>query len=178
MSGAVETGNKLLVNTGLMSFHGAPRDRFSRLRRSIYKDDNQFLVEPGLDWEAGDELFFAPTNHQWEHGEYRTITAVDDITGIVTVDSPFEWYHFGQEESTGAEFNGLDMRGEVRLLTRNVKIVGAATNDKWGGNILTMDRMEFDGTFRIATTQFDNVEVSGCSQENTYHAAVRFESTG
>lgn len=44
------------------------------------------------------------------------------------------------------------MRGEVRLLTRNVKIVGEATNDKWGGNVLTMDRMEFDGSFRVATT--------------------------
>lgn len=178
MSGAVETGNKLIVNTGLMSFHGAPRDRFSRLRRSIYKDERQVLVEEGLDWEMGDELFFATTNHQWEHGEYRTVEAYDEVNGIVTVSEPFDFYHFGQEDSTSADFNGLDMRGEVRLLTRNVKIVGEATNDKWGGNVLTMDRMEFDGSFRAATTQLDNVEISGCSQENTFHAAVRFESTG
>lgn len=178
MSGAVETGNKLLVNTGLMSFHGKPRDRFSRLRRSIFKDNDQVLVETGLDWMVGDELFFATTNHQWEQSEYRTITAYDDVNGIITVDTPFEFYHFGQEDSTAADFNGLDMRGEVRLLTRNVKIVGEATNDKWGGNVLTMDRMEFDGSMRIATTQFDNIEISGCSQENTFHAAVRFESTG
>ena len=95
MSGAVETGNKLLVNTGLMSFHGLARDRFSRLRRSIYKDNDQILVEEGLDWVVGDELFFATTNHQWEHSEYRTITAYDDVNGIVTVDSPFNFYHFG-----------------------------------------------------------------------------------
>ena len=38
--------------------------------------------------------------------------------------------------------------------------------------------MEFDGTFRKGTTQLDNVEVSQCSQENTYNAAIRFESTG
>ena len=44
------------------------------------------------------------------------------------------------------------MRGEVRLLTRNIKIVGAPNKDNWGGNILTSDRMEFDGTARYATT--------------------------
>lgn len=178
MSGAIETGNKLILNTGLLSFHGAPRDRFSRLRRSVYKDDSQVLVEAGLDWVAGDELFFATTNHQWTHGEYRTVAAYDDVNGILTVSPAFDFYHFGQEDSTADDFNGLDMRGEVRLLTRNVKIVGQETNDKWGGNVLTMDRLEFDGSMRVATTQLDNVEVSGCSQENTFHAALRFESTG
>lgn len=72
----------------------------------------------------------------------------------------------------------MDTRGEVRLLTRNIKIVGHDEGDKWGGNIFTHDRMEFDGTIRMGTTQLNYVEVAKCSQENTWNAAIRFESTG
>lgn len=43
---------------------------------------------------------------------------------------------------------------------------------------MTTDRMEFDGTTRMGTTQLNYVEVTKCSQENTYNAAIRFESTG
>ena len=38
--------------------------------------------------------------------------------------------------------------------------------------------MEFDGTIRMGTTQLSYVEVAQCSQENTWNAAIRFESTG
>ena len=97
---------------------------------------------------------------------------------MLIVREAFSFYHFGQEDSTAGDYNGVDTRGEVRLLTRNVKVVGHDDGDNWGGNVLTTDRMEFDGTVRLGTTQFDSVEVSKCSQENTYNAAIRFESTG
>lgn len=105
------------------------------------------------------------------------MTAYNAATGELTIDSPFEYYHFGQDDNP-ADYYGVDTRGEVRLLTRNVKIIGNDEGDKWGGNILTTDRMEFDGTIRMGTTQLDNVEVAKCSQENTFNAAIRFESTG
>jgi len=71
------------------------------------------------------------------------------------------------------------MRGEVRLLNRNVRVVGNNdSGENWGCNILTLDRTEFDGTVRQSTTKFDNVEVTQCSQENTFKAAIRFENTG
>jgi len=39
------------------------------------------------------------------------------------------------------------MRGEVRLLNRNIRIQGEDI-DGWGCTILTNDRMEGDGSFR------------------------------
>lgn len=167
----------MIFNTGFVSMHGKARSRFSRLRLDVYKGSSVAVVESGLDWVAGDELYFAPTNHQWRHSEYKTVTAYNAETGELAIDSPFDFYHFGQEDNP-ADYYGVDTRGEVRLLTRNVKIVGNDEGDKWGGNILTTDRMEFDGTIRMGTTQLDNVEVAKCSQENTFNAAIRFESTG
>jgi len=86
-------------------------------------------------------------------------------TGLLVVDPPFEFYHFGATKDHKLEFNGLDQRGEVRLLNRNIRIVGAQENDeeKWGCNILTTDHIDFDGKQRKGYTKFDNVEVSQCS---------------
>ena len=77
MSGAIEAGNKLIANTGKIAFYGKQRSNGSRLRESVYSDENSAIVEPGLDWGPGDELYFAPTNMQWGHSEYHTIAAYD-----------------------------------------------------------------------------------------------------
>ena len=66
------------------------------------------------------------------------------------------------------------MRGEVILLTRNVKVVGEDA-DGWGGQILITDMFESSGTWRKGSIVFDNVEVENCSQRNTFKAAIRFE---
>jgi hypothetical protein len=61
MSGAVEAGNKVLVNVGKVEFYGKERSRWSRLLATVNKNDREATVEAGLDWAAGDQLYFAPT---------------------------------------------------------------------------------------------------------------------
>jgi len=68
------------------------------------------------------------------------------------------------------------MRGEVVLLSRNVRIIGN-DSDSWGGQIVVSDSLEMDGTFREAQLMMDNVELYNCSQRNTQKAAIRFELT-
>jgi len=65
MTGALEAGNKLLANTGLISMHGEGRSRWSRLRAVAEKGDTSALVEPFLDWKAGDRVYLAPTAMQF-----------------------------------------------------------------------------------------------------------------
>lgn len=70
------------------------------------------------------------------------------------------------------------MRGEVVLLTRNVRIV-AEDIESWGGQIVTSDTQEiYDDEIitRRGTTVIDNVEIFNCSQIDTFKAALRFES--
>ena len=95
MSGSVITGNKVIYNTGTLSMHGLPRDRHSRMRMSVYKDNTMALVDSGLDWVAGEKVYFAPTNHQWTHSEYKTIESYNMDTGELVLTTPFEFYHFG-----------------------------------------------------------------------------------
>jgi len=67
------------------------------------------------------------------------------------------------------------MRGEVLLLTRNV-VIDAEDIESWGGQVVTSDTIEFDGTFRFGSTVMDSVEIFNCSQIDTFNAALRFES--
>lgn len=83
-------------------------------------------------------------------------------------------YHWGAAESTAAKYNQVDMRGEVMLLTRNIKIVGEDV-EAWGGQIVTSSIIEPDLSYRHGQLIMDNVEVYNCSQADTAKAAVRFE---
>jgi hypothetical protein len=76
--------------------------------------------------------------------------------------------------STADNYNGVDMRGEVVLLTRNVKVIGDDT-DSWGGQIVVSDNIEDSGVKRSGQLTMDHVEVYNCSQMNTFRSAIRFE---
>lgn len=81
--------------------------------------------------------------------------------------------------SSADKYNGVDIRGEVLLLSRNVRVVGEDIWS-WGGQIVTTDLMEFDTNTmelvpRYGQLLMDNVEVYNCSQIDTMRAAVRFE---
>ena len=55
------------------------------------------------------------------------IASYDPSTGIAVVDQKLSFYHWGDAVSTGPSYNGLDMRAEVVLLSRNVVIRGTDT---------------------------------------------------
>jgi hypothetical protein len=73
-----------------------------------------------------------------------TIESYDPITGVVTLTEPLKYYHWGKISSTEETHSGVDMRGEVVLLTRNVRVVGDDT-DSWGANFVTSDSIETSG---------------------------------
>ena len=112
---------------------------------------------------------------QMDHFDYRTIMSYDINTGVIELNKPLQFYHWGRARSTADEYNGVDMRGEVVLLSRNVRVVGNDT-DSWGGQILVSDNLEFSGVQRHGQMILDSVEVYNCSQRNTFMSAIRFEN--
>lgn len=87
-------------------------------------------------------------------------------------------YHWGQAADPSPDFNGIDIRGEVVLLTRSVKIVGEDV-ESWGGHVLTGDTVELEGTevkMRTGHMILDHVEVHNNSQIDTMNSAIRFEN--
>jgi len=182
MPGSVEAGNKMIVNVGTVKMIGQPRSRQSVLTAVANKGSSSVTVEPGLDWVAGDKIGFAPTATQWTHYESAVIASYDIATGAITLTAPLQYYHFGAAASTGTNYQGLDMRGEVVLLTRNIKIRGdvTPTND-WHGHMLTMDSFQFDMNGNqinyYGKTTLKDVAFEKMGQLNNFKAAIRFENS-
>jgi cell migration-inducing and hyaluronan-binding protein len=148
------------------------------LQAPAFKDTTEIQVETLLDWVAGDRIALAPTSYKYEAGEDVIISSYDRETGIATLETPLVWYHWGQSTSTANDFNGLDMRGEVVLLSRNIVVAGEDV-ESWGGRVITGDSMEFSNgeiVFKYGQTLMDNVEIYNCSQQDSYDAAIGWNS--
>ena len=92
---AVEAGNKILANVGLISIYGAPKISRTRLTQTVNAKSNTIYVEGGLDWVAGNMIGLAPTTMNWFETDYAIITSYDNTTGLVVLDRQLTYYHWG-----------------------------------------------------------------------------------
>ncbi len=81
---------------------------------------------------VGDEIVLASTDFDPRQAERRTIAAISGNT--ITLDKKLDYMHFGK-----ITFD-VDERGEVGLLTRNIKIQASedAAQSYFGGHIMAM----------------------------------------
>ena len=172
-SASVPTSNKNLIVTGKLNMYGTPRTRMTRLLQSAYPNQNTLLVEPGLDYVNGDQLGLPATNVVVYSSETVTVESYDANSGLVTLTEPLKGYHFGQTESTGEDYSGVDMRGEVLLLTSNVNVTANTDSTSmtrnypkpFGCQIIVADFFEpLDFKYRYGEIELDNIAVYGCSQ--------------
>jgi len=106
--------------------------KMTRLTKPAVAGDTTITIDKkNVDLKEGDRIALAPTSVTYNEGETRNVASYDASTGVVTLDEALKWYHFGAEESTANLYNGVDMRGEVLSLSRNIKIIGTEVDD-WG----------------------------------------------
>jgi hypothetical protein len=145
------------------------------------KGDLEITLAADLDLAPGDRIGIAPTSYDLKAAEEATVASYDLSSGVCKVKEALKYYHYGAAASTGGKFGGVDMRGEVVLLTRNLKIVGAedvleAGEAPWGAQVLTAGITTFEGKQREGQVILDNIEIYHASQIGTEKAALRFET--
>lgn len=174
LGSTIEAGNKALAIVGSAHIHGSlgTKQWMTRLAVPVNQGESQIIIPDGHNWAVGDKIFLAASTIAYKHSEYRTITEV--IGGLVTLDEPLNHYHWGAGSSTAPEYNGVDMRTEVILLSRNILIQGEDL-DGWGGQIIVSDTFEMDGTWRKGSLYMSNVELFRMSQKDAFHSAIRWE---
>lgn len=100
---------------------------------------------------------------KYKESDYAIISSYDSATGEVTLDRSLNNYHYGASTSSASTYSGIiDIRGEVFMLSRNVKIAGE-DSEAWGCQIVTSEYIEPSGTIRSGMTYMDSVEVYNCS---------------
>ncbi|WP_221435647.1 carbohydrate-binding protein, partial [Algisphaera agarilytica] len=95
-----------------------------------------------LDWEVGDEIVIASSTRDYDDQEVRTITGITDLgngTTRLTLNANLAQRHYGEIETYDNGTREIDLRAEVALLNRNVRVQGLASQDtdsNWGNRAL------------------------------------------
>ena len=174
LGGTVKAGNKVLSSCNRVELYGKSRFRMTRLTAEANAGDDTITVDAtdtAFDWAVGDYLFLATSTMNETHSEYRTITEITG--GTIKLDSALANYHYGAAESTATKYNGVDIRNEVLLLTRNVKVKGEE-QDAWPGHVMATDLID-GASIREGYIIADNVEFSNLSQKDVGKGGIRWE---
>ena len=129
-----EMGDRgIMMMHGTLSLHGDRENAWTKLAETAEAGSTRIDVLDASDWRVGDEIVLASTDFNPRQAETRHISAISGNT--LTLDQPLEYMHFGEITF------GVDERGEVGLLTRNIKVQASAdAEDSYlGGHIMAMD---------------------------------------
>jgi cell migration-inducing and hyaluronan-binding protein len=131
----------ILIVGGTLNLHGDRENAWTRLAETAETGSTHIDVLDASNWRVGDEIVLASTDYNPRQAETRHISAIRGNT--ITLDQPLEYMHFGEVTF------GIDERGEVGLLTRNIKVQGSAdaAASYFGGHIMAMagSRMYVEG---------------------------------
>jgi cell migration-inducing and hyaluronan-binding protein len=130
MAGMGDRG--IMVSGGTLNLHGDRKNTWTKLSSTAAAGSNSINVLNASGWRVGDEIVLASTDYDPRQAERRTISAISGNT--VTLDKKLDYMHFGK-----ITFD-VDERGEVGLLTRNIKIQASADAEQSfkGGHIMAM----------------------------------------
>ncbi len=130
MAGRGDRG--IMISGGTLNLHGDRTHTWTKLSNTAKAGSTSIEVLDASGWRVGDEIVLASTDFDPRQAERRTIAAIRG--NRITLDKPLEYMHFGK-----ITFD-VDERGEVGLLTRNVKIQASADAGEtyFGGHIMAM----------------------------------------
>ncbi len=122
----------IMLAGGTLNLHGNRTNTWTKLADTAAAGSTTINVLDASQWLAGDEIVLASTDYNPRQAERRTIAAISGNT--ITLNEPLEYMHFGQITF------GVDERGEVGLLTRNIKVQSSegSLESYFGGHIMAM----------------------------------------
>jgi hypothetical protein len=130
MAGMGDRG--IMISGGTLNLHGDRTHTWTKLSATAAAGATSIKVLNASGWRVGDEIVLASTDFDPRQAERRTISAIRGST--ITLDKNLDFMHFGKITYK------VDERGEVGLLTRNIKIQASSDAEQsyFGGHIMAM----------------------------------------
>jgi len=122
----------IMIMGGTLNLHGDRTNSWTKLASTADAGSTSIQVLNAAGWRVGDEIVLASTDYDPRQAERRTIAAIRGNT--ITLDRKLDYMHFGK-----ITFD-VDERGEVGLLTRNIRIQASAdaAQSFQGGHVMAM----------------------------------------
>src|SRR5690242_19802770 len=132
MGGNDKSDRGIMLMGGTLNLHGSEKDTWTKLAQTAAAGATSIEVLNAGDWKAGEEIVLSSTDYDPRQAERRTISAIRGNT--ITLDKKLDYMHFGK-----ITFD-VDERGEVGLLTRNIKLQASADAEQsfYGGHVMAM----------------------------------------
>src|SRR5262245_59489404 len=136
MSGIGGTNDRsdrgIMLMGGTLNLHGSRTNSWTKLSKTAEAGSNSIEVLNAAGWRAGDMIVLASTDFDPRQAERRTIAAIKG--NRITLDQKLDYMHFGK-----ITFD-VDERGEVGMLTRNIRIQASADAEQSfkGGHVMAM----------------------------------------
>src|SRR5580658_1295335 len=131
----------IMLMGGTLNLHGDRTNSWTKLSGTANAGATSIQVLNAAGWRVGDEIVLASTDFDPRQAERRNIAAISGNT--ITLDKKLDYMHFGK-----ITFD-VDERGEVGLLTRNIKLQASADAEQsfYGGHVMAMvgSRMFVEG---------------------------------
>ena len=123
----------IMLLGGTLSLHGdRTSNTWTKLAKTARAGADRVDVLNASGWRKGDQIVLASTDYDPHQAERRTVAAISG--NAITLDRPLKYMHFGEITF------GVDERGEVGMLTRNIRIQASDDAEKtyFGGHIMAM----------------------------------------
>src|SRR5687768_16321060 len=123
----------IMLMGGTLNLHGDRTNTWTKLASTANAGATSIQVLNAAGWRVGDEIVLASTDFDPRQAERRTIAAIKGNT--ITLDRKLDYMHFGKITVD------VDDRGEVGLLTRNIKLQASADAEQapfYGGHVMAM----------------------------------------
>src|SRR3954469_9820131 len=122
----------IMLMGGTLNLHGDRTNSWTKLSSTANAGATSIQVLNAAGWRVGDEIVLASTDYDPRQAERRNIAAISGNT--ITLDKKLDYMHFGK-----ITFD-VDERGEVGLLTRNIKLQASADAEQsfYGGHVMAM----------------------------------------
>jgi cell migration-inducing and hyaluronan-binding protein len=122
----------IMIMGGTLNLHGDRKHTWTKLAKTAEAGSTTIEVLDATGWRVGDEIVLASTDFDPRQAERRRIAAIRGNT--ITLDKKLDYMHFGK-----ITFD-VDERGEVGLLTRNIRLQASpdAEQSYFGGHVMAM----------------------------------------
>jgi len=122
----------IMLMGGTLNLHGTTTNTWTKLSSTANAGSTSIEVLNAAGWRVGDEIVLASTDFDPRQAERRTISAISG--NKITLDKKLDYMHFGK-----ITFE-VDERGEVSMITRNIKLQASADAEQsfYGGHVMAM----------------------------------------
>ncbi|KAL3886657.1 hypothetical protein ACJMK2_026637 [Sinanodonta woodiana] len=177
-------GCKVIGVFGGLDLHGKNVSHtWTKLNMTANVGATQIKVQDAVDWKVGDSIVIAPTSYNAWETEIFNITAISSTT--ITLSGALAYKHLGFSETLPSG-KIIEMRAEVGLLTRNVKVIGkryvSMDAESFGARIIVSTRSEnglaFTGHARLSNVEFVNSGQEGYYEFYDARFSITYSDTG